>query len=187
MALEGASLVNLEDYVKNITPIKNHFEKLKDTRDDILKIDSSLVRHIYSNAQLYDSLNKNYQLLVVPDVIYPILFKSNGEIQPIVNYESRHLRNSVVKSLLVQENVTMLIKMNNLTYVLYYYSFFKCPNPIDISLNVITDMENIIRMIIDKDLTLYRNVNTRELLYCLDWKLREEKMTKAAYAINLRR
>lgn len=183
------SIINLQDYISKVIPIKQHFEDLRKKRDEIINMDVSIIRTIYSSP-LANILNSNYQLYITDNIPYPILFKSNGEIKPIRNYEIRHLKNSIIRSLLILENshLDLRTKMNCMCYVLYYFHFIKCHNPEDISASVIDSIQSIIRLILEKNLTLYRNINTRELLYSLDWKLKEEKMNKAAYSgINLRR
>ena len=172
-------ILRLQDFIPEVLPIKNTFEKLKSKRNEIINATTA-----FSNG-LPGINTENYY--VSKDDPMPIIFKFDKLIKPIRYYELKHLRNSIIKSILIIETIPMVDRINMLNYLLYYYWFYRANKYEEISTNVIVDLEIIIRTIISKELTLYRKIDTAAILYALDWKFREEKMIKSAFNLNLRR
>ena len=91
-----------------------------------------------------------------------------GSFKCVENYNKKHLINSIIRNILLQNYITdvgcndsvTLVKAHALIYTAYYFVYSICksvPNIKNITENVKYLLGDIIKVMIDKELTLYRN------------------------------
>jgi hypothetical protein len=127
----------------------------------------------------------------------PIIFKHKGGVLRISSrYEQPHLINSLLADLFVlhEPRVNLLPvdrRVSGVIYELYNFWCFNIVNTDNLSINVCTDIKNIISIIIQKQNTLYKRCNTQEVIDELRRRLSIETTisdtVRSTKSLNLRR
>ena len=175
----NTSINNLENPRIARTIFKNQIinsKTIKETYDGI----TSGSNEFYSGLNLLckQTTDNNYRIILSEDFLIPFVFKFKGKvIKSLYQYEDIHIRSSIIRSVLLDGDGNLDARINRAVYILYNYWFFHKDNIKNITLNVCIDIENIISIIIDKGLTLYRDyVITNDIVEKLREKLLNEKL-----------
>jgi len=149
---------------------------------DILECKNKIADLIINN-EIIDlcklAVDNGYRVLVLEDkniLPLPFIFKYKGkEIKPIYNYFSKHIISSIIKSVLLDGDGDIKVRIDRSVYLLYYYHFFNKSNIKEIVHNVCIDIEVIISTLINKGLTTYKSYTTSGMIVDL---LREKLMSE---------
>jgi hypothetical protein len=130
------------------------------------------------NLLCKQTVDNGYRIILSDLLPIPFVFKFKGKsIKSLYEYEDVHIQSSIIKTLLLDGDGDLDSRVNRAIYILYNYWFFHKNNISDITLNVCVDIENIISIIIDKSLTIYREYTiTGEIVDKLREKLVNEKL-----------
>jgi hypothetical protein len=174
------------DELENPKSIRNTFRNHLSIREESLNRFNQIVN---PSNQIDNELHQickatfdnGYRILTTENkelIKIPFLFKfKSKEIKPLHSYNAKHIRSSIIKSILLDGLGEMDIRLNRALYVLYYYWFCNKNTIQSISLNVCVDLENIISTLIDKGFTLYKEYTiTNDLVNSLRDKLVREKL-----------
>jgi len=108
----------------------------------------------------------------------------------IINYADVHLYNTLAKELIGAGEKGAKTMSEWVVYMLYYYRFFRSQNMEEMCNAVLSDIADIISMIIRREYTTYREFSTGAAIDALRWKYKSERILqlgKAPTNINLRR
>lgn len=108
----------------------------------------------------------------------------------IGTYESPYLRNSIISNVFFKWAEDMKKKMDTAVFSLYYYIFLQTDELNDLTHNVCYEMEEMVKVIIKKETSLYRNYDTLEIISELRRRISSERLLNMGYTnknINFRR
>jgi hypothetical protein len=121
---------------------------------------------------------------------FPLRVKK-GDFVWVANYEVSHMRNSIIAHILVREDEgSIKNRLDKIIYLYYHFWFMKKEADIDsITHNVCFELQDIIKQLIDKELTLYRPYQTSQLIDSVRWRLSSENLLLMARlpTLNMRR
>ena len=121
--------------------------------------------------------------------IYYKLDRTTNNPKFIIDYDNVYLYNTLIKELF-NTNVEIKVMANWVVYMLYYYRFFRSTSYNEMCNAVLSDIADIIGIIIKKEYSIYLNYNTNIAIEALRWKHKSERVLqlgKAPTNINLRR
>lgn len=126
----------------------------------------------------------------VPDFNYLMRVSRRGT-QYVHHYDAAHLRNSIIANVVLNENLSEKDRMSTTSWLWYYFWFMRSEDNINnLTHNVCYEIEEMIKLILQKENRLYREANTREAVQLLRGKLRSEgivNLTNRSMGINFRR
>lgn len=127
------------------------------------------------------AVDNGYRVLVLEDkevLPLPLIFKYKGtEIKPLYTYYPKHVKSSIIRSILLDGSGDMKTRIDRAVYVLYHFWFYKCDNLSHTAHNVCIDLEEIISILINKGLSTYREYTiTGELVEMLRDRLMSERL-----------
>jgi hypothetical protein len=153
----------------------SNLEAIKEAYDGIVNGTTEDYRSL--NLLCKQTVDNGYRIILTDLLPIPFVFKFKGKtIKSLYEYEDVHIQSSMIR-LLLDGDGDLDSRINRMVYILYNYWFFHKNNIKDITMNVCVDIENIISIIIDKSLTLYREFTiTGEIVDKLREKLLNEKL-----------
>lgn len=127
------------------------------------------------------TIDEGYRAIVTENkeiLKMPFIFKyKNRGLTPLFKYAERHVKSSIIRSVLLDGDGDSDRRINRTLYVLYHYWFFKTKTIQEATHNVCIDIENIISSLIDDGFTVYKEYTiTNELVEKLREKLMSEKL-----------
>lgn len=129
--------------------------------------------------------------LVVQNEYNFVFRKGSQDFTWLENYDPVHFRNSLLINLVFKDSEDSAIRLNKAIYLLYYHCFMRKEDLIDnLTQSVCFELQELIRLLIEKDTTVYRQYNTSIALDALRWRLTSERVTllaKGPAPINFRR
>lgn len=124
------------------------------------------------------------------DFIYLYRLSRRG-YQFLHHYDTSHLRNSVITNIIFNQDLSTKDRSLMITWIWYYYWFMKSEGAINnLTHNVCYELEEMIKLILQKEYTIYRQANTSEAVNLLRARLRAEGLVNLATSprgINFRR
>lgn len=125
-----------------------------------------------------------------PDFSYMMRVSRRG-LQYVHHYDAAHLRNSIIANIVLNENLSNKERMTTTSWLWYYFWFMRSEDSINnLTHNVCYEIEEMIKLILQKENRLYREANTREAIQLLRGRLRSEgivNLTNRSKSINFRR
>jgi hypothetical protein len=124
---------------------------------------------------------------------YPVYFKrdrKSGKPKLVKDYPDVYLYNTLIKELLGAGPDGSTTMAHWVTFMLYYYRFFRSESKEEMYNAVLSDIADIISIIIQREFTTYHDFNTGAAIESLRWKHRSERVQqlgKAPRNLNLRR
>lgn len=96
----------------------------------------------------------------------------------VVEHLSNHLLNALIQHIIQSTAISMKARLDNVVYTWYYYWFLRYDNKSITGLthNVCYQLEEMIKTILAKELTLYRTANTAEMVSALRMRLSSERL-----------
>lgn len=144
-------------------------------------------------ASNWSSLMGSSPYLAVEHDGYRFSFrKRERDFNWIENYDLAHFRNSLIANILFgPEQGEMKTRLDKIIYLNYYYRFMKREEKIDdLTQNTCFELQEIVKVIIDKETTLYRNQPTAQAIDAVRWRLTSERLLLLANrpsTVNLRK
>lgn len=108
----------------------------------------------------------------------------------VIKYTAKYLTSSLLLNIMFNPSFTTKSKLDQITYVWYYYFFMSDKDLVNITHNVCFQLEEMIKQIITKELGIYRNFNTADAVAALRLRLASERlvnMGSTSKGINFRR
>lgn len=175
---DGTKIINTN--LSNIVTkkaIRNHFNSLFKYKDDIRTTFDSIKNNPEIKEFCRKISSKEYRVINKNNLKLPCIFKYEGgtKIKFFNEYNARHLRSSIIKNVLLDNN-DLDKKSTIVTYLLYYYWFNNKDNMNDVTRCVLTDIENIISTIIDRSTKDLKHIDTNNLVKSLRDKWNSEKL-----------
>lgn len=174
------------DCLDNFRSIRNSFKNYLVDKDVILIRFLNIVTPADSidiglNELCKATIDNGYRVLITENkeiIKMPFLFKyKNRGLNPLFKYFSKHVKSSVIKSVLLDGDGDIDRRINRTIYILYHYWFFKKNTIQDITHNVCIDIESIISAFIDEGFTTYKDYTiTNAVVDKLREKLMSEKL-----------
>jgi hypothetical protein len=187
----------IKDYFEVVDEVKsqsrNYFYQLMENRENIIaSFEKNKLKMKMVIADKWKELPDGKSFLVIIDNGFPFIFRRRGQdFYFLVDYDLAHLRNSVIANILLNEEVSLKIKLDRIIYLYYQYWFLKKKNTTidEITHNVCFELQEIVKLIIEKELTLYRLYPTNTYLEGLRIRLTSERLVSLARAqiINFRK
>lgn len=170
----------------NFRSIRSIFRSYLPTKESILIRFNEIVKPVSQtdldlNELCKATIDTGYRVLTVENkeiLKIPFVFKfKSKDLKPLFTYNAKHVRSSVIKSVLLDGEGDINNRVNRALYILYYFWFCNKNTIKDITLNVCVDLENLISTLIDKGFTLYKDYTiTNDLVTKLREKLMSEKL-----------
>lgn len=187
-------ITTLRSELEGIGPIRTYFSRFIDRRDKIIDFWNSRQREETQQISRLFSVTGSeepYHIVRIDGMDFRFLFRrSRQNFGFVQDYDTSHLRNSVIANSMLKEEIQMKDRLDMVMFVWYYYWFFKDRRDINnLTHNVCFEIEEMIKLIIQKELTLYRTYNTAEILQSLRWRLSAERLlgSERRSSINFRR
>lgn len=192
-------LVSLETTVNDVGSPRDHFLKLKEHRDSIIakldpytdKLDTAAL-----SVEIVKYLAKGFEVfasIVDEELAYPMVVRTDLNKKSVVffhTYDWIHAQSSIIRNVLLHRTMSVRTKINYTLYLLYYYWFLRVPNYSDTELQekVCLELENIIKTLILKEATVYRNFNVTRIVAALKFRLSSERLSlESKSSINFRK
>lgn len=175
--------------ITNVNNVRKVFEGYIKNRDKILEQENLIVNSdqnrpwdIISEA-CRGVISNNYRVITSEEhLVKPFIFKykqigKKTKLYPLGSYYINHLKASLAKTVLANEEIDIDIRVKRAAYILYDYYFHKKDNIKEISFCVRSDIKNIIIYIIDNACNdTYRHIDTVEIVEGLRRKLDAEDL-----------
>ena len=182
---------------------RSHFVNIMEHQSDYInnhkemEANSDFLKEISINMNVWCSGNR-YYMLEDDRLRYMLLLKlpTRTRVCSVVcpkfveNYELKHLYSSIIAHIILLGDKTTTTVVRSSIFILYYYWFFKGKSIGEISANVCADIESIIKLLIDRQYTTYKDKDISTPVDMLALRLRNEKLlgnSKLPKTINLRR
>lgn len=186
-------ILTLEQAIGHIgTQVRTHFTNLMEKREEMFD-EFNLNRSVLATyvADNWEDLPIGFLALEYKDMIF-IIRKRARDFFWITDYDTNHLRNSLIANILLDETLSMKDRLDRIVYIYYYYWFLRKRDETtidNITHNVCFELQEIIKLLIQKELSVYRNYNTVELVNAVRWRLASENLLLMARtsSINFRR
>lgn len=168
-----------------------HFAGLMEKRPQILeKLETEGITMRELIASSWRELTKEpYQ--VVENSYNFVFRKGSSDFCWLQVYDSVHFRNSLLINMVLKEQEESASKLNKVIYLLYAHNFMRKEMLIDdLTQSVCFELQELIRLLIEKETTVYRDYSTAQAIEALRWRLTSERVTLLARgpaSINFRR
>ena len=176
-------IITLDEVLSEIgSQSRCHFQNLK--RAELIEFfnqNNEQMREFIASS--WSSLVESSPYLAVENGEYRFAFrKREQDFNWIENYDLAHFRNSVITNILFGPNQGEIKdRLDKIIYLNYYYRFMKREEKIDdLTQNTCFELQEIIKVIIDKELTLYRNQPTVQAIDAVRWRLTSERLSLLA-------
>lgn len=122
-----------------------------------------------------------------------ILRNDQTSLRLLADYVPSYLISSLLLNIMFNQSNLLETRdrLNMITFSLYYYCFLKSTRDLsDLTHNVCFEIEEMIKVILEKELTRYRSFNTSEAVSSLRQRLASERlvnMGNQSRGVNLRR
>jgi len=187
--------IQLKDILESIDSLsRNYFSKLIVKRETILsEFNNNKAAMAKMISDDWSNIKKGEYLAIQDgEDGFPFVFRKNSTTayKWIENYDPVHLRNSVIANILLPSNFELKDRLNQIVFLYYQYWFLKLDATIDtLTHNVCFELQELIKLLIDKELTLYRKAPTEQYLSALRMKIMSEKLLMMGNkkTINLRK
>lgn len=176
-------IIALDTLCEQIGPsLRRHFADLLKERDSCLAIlntnNQQMVQFITYNWEMIKNLDGPFPVLINSRFAFPFRIKRNEFIW-IHNFDIVHLRNSVITNILLPETSSRNFKhaLNKVLYIFYHYWFIKKNASIDdLTRSACFELQELVKMIMERELTIYRNYTTAPLIEAIRWRVAEENI-----------
>ena len=164
-----------------ISPPYIHFSSLflkkEKLLNDIEKMKNSIV--VMPNLVL-NCAKELICSLFEEEYICPIFFKlsKSKEIKLVKDYIDIHLKNTLIKELFIVTDKDLKYMTSWVVHQLYYYRIFRCESFEEVSVFVLNDLADIIEVILNKELTIYKEFDTATAINFLRRAYNVEKIIK---------
>lgn len=178
-----------------------HFTTLWDKKDRLIAEADNTVKdvdfimhvnfHKAAEEYIHSFLSRND--LGEQKMLYPIYFKRDRNTSApklVKDYPDIYLYNTLIKELLGAGPEAATTMAHWVTFMLYYYRFFRSQSIEEMCNAVLSDIADIISLIIQREYTRYHDFNTGAAIEALRWKHKSERVLqlgKAPRNLNLRR
>ncbi len=189
-------IIGLDKVIEDIgSQSRLHFQDLILKREELLRFytanNEAMREHIAAN---WNNLAGEKPFLVVENEGYRFSFRRRErDFNWIENYDLAHFRNSLVANILLgSDQGEMKARLDKVIYLSYYYRFMRKDDSIDnLTQNTCFELQEIIKQMIEKETTLYRNYPTAQTIDAVRWRLTSERLLLLAggkpSSINLRK
>lgn len=182
-------LITVDTFLEEVKPtsIRSHFKR-------ILPIRNELINSVPIHEVLQPDASLHSPFVVAIDTDKPSYLNvarlTTREVRPIAHYQLPYLRNSIISNVFFKWPEEMKKKLDVAVFSLYYYIFLQTDKLNDITHNVCYEMEEMVKTVIKKEMTLYREYNTLEVITELRARISNERLLNMGWInrnINFRR
>lgn len=164
--------VNIDYGYKEIVGIRSphlHFQQLWKEKDKILNqlLTFNNWENLYAEMSNETSANNYIHYVKINNLDgtsylhYPLFYKiSKNKIKLIKDYLYVHLQNTLLKELLGGGEKNYKLMSTWVVHQLYYYRFFNLSSIQDVNNSVVSDIGDLIALIIKREYTAYKEFNT---------------------------
>lgn len=161
----------IEDIVNEDILVRQYFQEEKSRRDKALEDHvnfhenkSTLVPEIINNCPKNEALNHGKFKLVANQEKFPMIVRDKKHLKMrmftcICTYSINYLRNSIVSNYLLSDNIDSVHGAKIAHFLLSYYWFIS--DIPDFEHYIVVDLEETVKLLITKEMTLYKEKNTR--------------------------
>jgi hypothetical protein len=95
----------------------------------------------------------------------------------VLEYVPSYLINSLLLNVMFVDTMSMKEKLDQVVFIWYYHQFMKTNKDItDLTHRVCFQLEEMIKTVIEKEVTIYRNYDTSEIVAALRGRLSSERL-----------
>lgn len=169
---------------ENVVSLYSYFEKKYKSRDNWNKAINNVSKDNELKQLLLEKADTDHIYYFIPDksdeIIYYRKSQKQGKLQLIYSTHMTHLFNIIAKEILTLDVEDKKLLAKWAMYLLYYrrIAFAPLDNKTysKICTEVISDMLDLITLIIDREYTLYKNYDTGTMISQLRRVYREERL-----------
>jgi len=184
------------EYISNWSGARLFYNNLFHSREDIceeikiLKTNTDFINNLHSNII---ETNETFMIKMLnkDEYIYPIIYRTKSLIRKkrpieysikfLQDYAINHLYSSLIKNIILNEQIKPELRIDAAIHFLYNYWFINCIKADSfkkIIRCVCVDIEAIIVYIVEKEMTIYKTYNTNLPTALLTDKLRRERLAE---------